>query len=226
MRGLVHNINGPLQNLGMDMELMNLLLLGEGTLADNHVEDMSMRLKRMEAELERIKNIIKTLSVNAGRGEEHKKFLNVNDLLKRELSVFEANLYFKHNVHTEIQLQDDLPLLRDTPKDLELALSLFMQIIIEELESQQIKRLGLKTSFSHSGAEIMINTERENLSEHFMDLLNLAIPTSEPLKIVDHDVGMILVVALLKSAGVSVTGQAESSGSHIILTIPINNHLD
>ena len=224
MSGLVHNLNGPLQNLGMDMELMNHSLMGEGTSSDDRVNAVTTRLKRMEAEFERINHIIKTASVRASLDENYNRFINVNDFLKRELSFFEANLYFKHNVHTGLQLQSELPTVRNPPKDLELALSFFMQAIIEELERQQIKRLILKTSFSQSGVELMINTGGENLSESFLELLNLEIPASESLKIEDHDIGVILVVALLKSVGISVTGRVESSGPRIILTIPINNH--
>ena len=220
--GLVHNLNGPLQNLGMDMELMDHSLMGEGTLSDDQVDAVNTRLKRMKAEFERINYIIKAATIRANLGENYIRFINVNEFLKRELSFFEANLYFKHNVHTELQLHSELPILRNPPKDLELALSLFMQAIIEELERQHIKRLILKTSLSHSGVEIIINTGGMNLSEHFMELLNLEIPASEPLKIVDHNVGVILIVAVLKSAGISVTGQVESSGVHVILTIPIN----
>ncbi len=222
MGGLVHNLNGPLQNLGMDMELMNYSLIGGGTLSDDQVDAVSTRLKRMKAEFERINYIIKNAAMRVSLSENYNKFINVNEFLKRELSFFEANLYFKHNVHTELQLHSELPTLKNPPKDLELALSWFMQAIIEELERQHIKRLILKTSVSHSGVEIMINTGGENLSERFMELINLEIPASEPLKIVDHNVGVILVVAILKSAGISVTRQVESSGVHVILTIPIN----
>ena len=222
MGGLVHNLNGLLQNLGMEMEFMNHSLMGEETLSEDQVDAVHTRLKRMQAEFERIGYIIRTATMRASLGENCSSYININEFLKRELSFFEANLYFKHNVHTELQLHSELPTLRNPPKDLELALSWFMQSIIEELEREQIKRLILKTSLSHSGAEIMISTGGENLPERFIELLNLEIPASEPLKIVDHNVGVMLVVALLKSAGISVTGRVESSGPHIILTIPIN----
>jgi hypothetical protein len=222
MSGLVHNLNGLLQNLGMEMELMNHSLMGEETLSEDQVDAVHTRLKRMQAEFERISSIIKIATMRASLSENYNSFLSINEFLRREISFFEANLYFKHNVHTEFQLHSELPALRNPPKDLELALSWFMQSIIEELEREQIKRLILKTSLSHSGAEIMISTGGENLSERFIELFNLEIPTSEPLKIVDHNAGVILVVALLKSVGISVTGRVESSGPHIILTIPIN----
>ena len=173
MSGLLHNLNGPLQNLGMDMELMNNTLMDEGRLSNDQAKDLSTRLDRMEAEFDRIKKIIMTFSMKVSLEEDYNRFININEFLRRELSFFEANLYFKHNVNAKLQLQDGLPLIRNPPKDLKLALSCFIQAIIEELESQQIKRLNLKTSFSHSDVEIMISTGGANLSKSFLELLDL-----------------------------------------------------
>ena len=58
--GLIHNINGPLQNLGLDIEMMNYSLKGEVGIDEAVVENLHIRLKRMEEEFERVNRIIRT----------------------------------------------------------------------------------------------------------------------------------------------------------------------
>ena len=54
MGGLVHNLNGPLQNLGMDLEMMIYSLADTDPSRDSPSKGLGTRLKRMETELDAI----------------------------------------------------------------------------------------------------------------------------------------------------------------------------
>jgi len=219
--GLVHNLNGPLQNLGMDMEMMNNFLMGKNQLHDGLAKDVGIRLKRMEEEFERIRRLIKTTSMRATLDDDYQECINLNDFLQQELSFLKANLYFKHNVHTELELEDGLPSLSILPRGVPLYLSWFIHSLIEEMERQKIRDLILKAGSGHSGLEIILTTKGENLSEKFMELLDMDSSSSELLKIENDEMGMILALEGLKSRGVSMRSQFEPSSSIIILTIPL-----
>ena len=48
--GLVHNLNGPLQNLGLDMEMAKHFLKGKSSFDNETLIEFHTRLKRMEEE--------------------------------------------------------------------------------------------------------------------------------------------------------------------------------
>ena len=109
--GLVHNLNGPLQNLALDIEMTNQSIEGNHQLDNETLNNLRLRLKRMEEEFERIDNLIKISSMKSRPEEIYHKFLNLNDFLQQELWFLNANLYFKHNVRTELKFQDNPPLI-------------------------------------------------------------------------------------------------------------------
>ena len=57
--GLIHNLNGPLQNLGLDIEMTNHLLNNKLPLDNDGINNILNRLKRMGEEFEKIDQLIK-----------------------------------------------------------------------------------------------------------------------------------------------------------------------
>ena len=141
MNGLVHNLNGPLQNLGMDMEMMLHSLTGKGLSHDDLVKNMAIRLNRMEGEFEHINHLIKTTSLRADPEDDYQGYANLNEFLEEELSFLEANLYFKHHVRKEIHLEEDLASLTNFPKGVAMSLSWFLHALTEELEKEKLENL-------------------------------------------------------------------------------------
>ena len=82
--GLLHNINGPLQNLGMDIEMMNNSLAGNGPFHDTLAKDINIRLKRMEEEFERIRHLTKIASMRASIEDDYQECMNLNEFLQHE----------------------------------------------------------------------------------------------------------------------------------------------
>ena len=54
INGLIHNLNGPLQNISMDMEMMTHSVRTAKWLPADLAESMIQRLKRMEREFDHI----------------------------------------------------------------------------------------------------------------------------------------------------------------------------
>lgn len=219
--GLIHNLNGPLQNLGLDLEMAIHTLKIDSLLDEGLKKDIQSRLIRMQEEYERIDQLIKISSLKADADEDYHRFLHFNNFLNQELEFFKTNLYFKHNVHTELELQDNLPSTSNLSKDFFQAFSWFLQAVIEELESREIKVLTLKTSSDDPYLKIVIATEEGNLSENFMAPLNQAMPASNRLRVGSHNVGMVLALQIFNTMGITVTNRNDATGSIVTLTIPI-----
>lgn len=223
MGGLVHNLNGPLQNLGMDLEMMIYSLADTDPSRDSPSKGFGARLKRMETELDAINHLIRTTAGKANWENEYQGSIGLSHFLQQELSFLEANLYFKHNVLKKIEMEEDLSSGDRLPEGVVLPLCWLMQALVEELERREIKALSVKTRAAQGAVKIIFTIEEGNLSPPFVAGLNLPVPSSGTLKIDGDDAGMMLAVAVLKSAGVLVTCRIGPPGTDIILTLPATN---
>ena len=77
--GLIHNINGPMQNLGLDIDMSSHFIRNTSNRDDDPLKDIQVRLQRMEEEFTRIDQLIKEIAVRADVNNEYFNYLNLND---------------------------------------------------------------------------------------------------------------------------------------------------
>ncbi len=122
IQGLVHNLNGPLQNLGMDMELMEHSIRSDQRIPKEYSEGFLNRLKRMEGEFDQINRLIRSSSMRMEEEGDFLRYGNLKGILEEEISFLNANLYFKHNVRKTIDLSEDFTHVDGLSHDLVFAL--------------------------------------------------------------------------------------------------------
>lgn len=220
--GMIHNINGPLQNLGMDLEMLNMASAHQGQPDSDMEKKTDNRLKRMNEEFENIIQLVKTTSMKVNMIEEVGEYFNLNHFLQEEISFLKANLYFKHNVQMTMELADQSPLLGELHENVPLSLSWFLQGLVEVVEKHGIKKLGLKTISSPPVYKVILTTEGGRLPDRFLALLEMDWSSSEILQIENEDVGMKLAMFCIKTVGGSLTYQSEGPRFNIILEIPLS----
>jgi hypothetical protein len=219
INGLLHNLNGPLQNLGMYIELMNhSRFVSEKTIPEPS-HQLDNRLERMEEEVDHINHLIKTTFMRANPHEDRHDCMDLGEFLERELSFLNSNLYFKHHVRTELDFEEGLPVVSHLPEGLLQGLSWLMQSLVEELERQQVKQLVLKAHWNDPCWQITLTTSDGSLSNRFVDILNLDTSGLRLLRIEHEDYGAVLSLAVLKSDRVSVSSRIEPEESAIIVTV-------
>ncbi|RPI78001.1 MAG: hypothetical protein EHM45_07150 [Desulfobacteraceae bacterium] len=201
MNGLVHNLNGPLQNLGIDLEMVIHALKGHEPAGRALPERFEERLLRMEKELENINSLIRATALRADQDDSWLNQLNLGNYLEQELSFLNADLYFKHQVHKKIEIDPNLPPLSALPKHLPQALCWLLQLFLEELEKQKIKEFGLKVTAGQTGPQVIISMESKKLPHSFLALLEQNIPLQGALQLSDHDLQLAMVLAVIKSNG-------------------------
>lgn len=221
MAGLIHNLNGPLQNIGIDIEMMTHILM-EKTSEDKDPEDIfGPRLRRMEGEFDAVNQLIRTVSMKANMEHDSYGYRNLNDFLDEEFSFLKANLYFKHNVRKEFDLEDDLPAITRFGEGVPLGLTWFIQALVEELEREKITNLSMTARSNEKIVELIFDVEAADLPESFSRAVDLEVSPTRAIRIEDRDVGMTLAVALLKQAGASIVVKAPSSRKQIHLSLPL-----
>ena len=222
--GLVHNLNGPLQNLGLDMEMAKHFLKGKSSFDNETANEIHGRLKRMEEEYERIDQLIKSAALKAAPdGLYNNQLMNLNEYMKEELSFLQSNLYFKHNVHTEQVYQENPPLIRVLSIHSLMALSWFLQFIIEEIEREGIKGLALRTAFHDSKVKILLSIEEGVLSERCMNMLTQEEFTSDDLQDEFRAWEIMYILMVFKEEGVLLECNMQPLGLEIIITLPVQH---
>ena len=120
--GLVHRMNTPLQVLSFQLDLLEqkaqeeLGLLTESRLADadplmtlNHYRQA--KFSQLRQELYRLQGITRSLALQGlYEDAQEKSPLDLNQLCRQELELYQADPFFKHQVTAEFHFQDGLPL--------------------------------------------------------------------------------------------------------------------
>lgn len=220
--GLIHNLNGPLQNMGLDIEMANLSLKDKSKWDQNTIQTIISRIGRMEEEHDKINALIRaTLEKTEGRNAAGNISLSsINGFIREELAYLDANLYFKHNIQKEVIDINGSYSASDLPKDSLEALGWFLQCLAEELERQKVGGLTIKILSENSKLKIFFSTKGGVLSEDFIRKLKNNLSPVEATKPDDIDIGIFLAIIIFKTNGIRFEFDTEAPFSHLVINFP------
>jgi signal transduction histidine kinase len=139
LKGIIHNLNGSLQILSMQMELLQRALAHE----DAKIQD---QVKRSLGQIDRFKGMLDPLIQKGVRDEQDSpQPINLNEILEEELSLLHHNLFFKHHVRVQKDLSSPLPPMKGYSVDFSQGLSNLIRNALEAMENSDPKELTLTT---------------------------------------------------------------------------------
>ena len=218
MTGLIHNLNSPLQNLGMDIELTGMLLKNKNLVEEEIKEKLTFRLARMENEFDRINQLLNHGTINVQMDEYYLKSMTLNLFIQQVLKIMEANLYFKHSVRKEMSLDPDLPKVGDRSRDFWFAVIWFIQSMVDHLEKDEIKQLAIETSNNGEDQTLIFRTKEGRLSDGFLSLMNNQTPSSDHLS-VSQDAVLGIALHILRSENVVCRAESTASETRVSFLI-------
>ncbi len=216
--GLIHNINGPLQNIGLDLEMTQYMLKKEAEAHNGKESTILARLRRIEEELERLNAIIKTSSSRITRDDNG--FLNFNEYLEQELFFLNTNLYYKHNVETTLDLSDEPPVIKSLPHDSVLVFGWLLQRVIEEIERARGKTLHIRTLKNNGFYEVAISTGLNDLVCRVDEIIIKTDFTSERLTAHENETDIMLILKVFHSDGVIIKTR-KGQTADIVISFPL-----
>ncbi|PKN25104.1 MAG: hypothetical protein CVU64_20670 [Deltaproteobacteria bacterium HGW-Deltaproteobacteria-21] len=219
IQGLVHNLNGPLQNLGMDMEMMEHSLRSDNRIPAELSESFAGRLNRMEGEFDHITRLIKSASMRIDPEGDFLQYGTIKAFLVQEISFLYSNLYFKHNVQKDIDLPADLPRLDCFSRDILLSLCWLIQSVVEGMESGEANRFFMTGKSLSSALELSLVVEGTTVGTSYKDTLDEEMDPSGSLQVQDA-LGMRTLLAILRLYGVSAAFSREPTRFEMTLLIP------
>jgi signal transduction histidine kinase len=150
LKGIIHNLNGSLQVLSMQMELLQRMMpQGE--------DKVQEQMEKCLGQIGRFKGMLELLIQKGFHDEpDSTQSIQLNDILEEELSLLHHNLFFKHHVKVHKDLTSSLPLLRGSYMDFSQALSNMIQNSLEAMETSHRRELSLKTRVQGKQVQVTI----------------------------------------------------------------------
>ena len=219
--GLIHNLNGPLQNLCMDMEMINLRLSKNTTPDSELIEDIKNRVKRMELESEQIIQILKATSSRSYFEESDFENADLNSWINQELFFLKSDLYFKHNIQTFIEVSKEPLPLSQIPDGFRLSVSWLIQALIENAEDYKVNRFTIRAAHLSGELDMTFSLEGEAISDNFLKRFRVGELSDPSGESHFNDLDIDLVLMALQSNGISITGRSEPSIVHLRLQGPL-----
>lgn len=177
MKGVAHNMNGPLQVLSIQVELLKKLMAEEGKiLADlgalsfsgeggkflkdlqNKQEICAKKIGQLEEELERLHSMTDFIVNRCSTSEEsNTSMVDLNEVIKDEVILLHADLFFKHKVKKTLKLKESLPLISARYPDLSQALNHILQNAIEAVVDAEEREIIVETGLN--GGNVFVSVQ-------------------------------------------------------------------
>jgi signal transduction histidine kinase len=154
VRGLIHNINGPLHNLSMLVEMMEQghrqldRLVNERSPEDREacqklLTKQHERLDRLSRQVAALVEMLQDFMI-LQEIENSDSDVDLPFILKKLSKIFRADLFLKHQVEVILELQENLPPVHIPGRDLVPALMHLFQNAILALRDASQKRLTIR----------------------------------------------------------------------------------
>ena len=139
LKGVVHNLNGSLQILSMQMEMLQRMLAGK----EDKIQD---QMGKCIDQMDKFKMMLDLLVKKGVRDEQDApEPIHVNEVLQEELALLHHNLFFKHHVRVRKNFASPLPLLKGHYPDLSQAMANVIRNALEAMENSETKELFVET---------------------------------------------------------------------------------
>ncbi|MBU4445584.1 MAG: hypothetical protein L6422_06310 [Candidatus Marinimicrobia bacterium] len=152
--GFVHNISNPLTIIATRAQLLQLKML-----QNTDFKKMVEQSKIIESMLNNIVYISRNIL------DQKFKLLNINELLKNELTFLLTDLFFKHNVEKKYQLHPNLPKTKGVYFHISTVFFCVMQLQFFLMRDAVEKKVSVRTSEKDNNIIIDITGTGERLSE-------------------------------------------------------------
>lgn len=157
-RGLAHRMNSPLQVLSFHLELLEQKSLEEQEFLPEVRSPAGAKLlalhryrlqkvRQFRRELENLQELVRHIVLQGGHEDaEDRVLLNLNELYRRELDLYQSQPFFQHRVEKQFIFQEDLPPVYGHYIDFSQSFRNILANALEALEGAARRRLTVMTT--------------------------------------------------------------------------------
>lgn len=240
MKGVAHNMNGPLQVLSIQIELLKKIMAeGGGILADlgalsfSHDESEKLlkdlegkqeicvkKIGQLEEELERLHNMTDFIVNRCSAGEEdNTSMVDLNEVIKDEVILLHADLFFKHKVKKTLKLRESLPLISARYPDLSQALNHILQNAIEAIIDAEEREIIIETGLNGGNAFVSVQDTGCGIPPSAKEKLFIPFYTTKPHP--HPGLGLFLARKILEPLRAKFKVESEPGMTRVSVFFPI-----
>jgi PAS domain S-box-containing protein len=217
--GIAHNLNGPLMGILGFCDLLELKNPG-------HVETEQIR-KQATAMKEIVANL---LLKSRSERESHPQDLLIEDIIRTEVRFLEANLFFKHQIKTELDLDPDSPPVYGLYIDFAQVIGNLLRNAIDAMHHSEKRVLTVRTRSDGRHLMIRISDTGCGISEDVRQNLFRPFFTTKPKASEATDggpvgtgLGLSTSRNILSRYGAEISVESEpGDGASFTVRVPLN----
>ncbi len=177
MHGVVHNMNGPLQVLSIQTELLKKIMGEEGDILsdlsalpacsseggellkmlEQKRSTCARKVGQLEKEMERLQELTSLVVSRCGSDESGGPAVtDLNEVVRNEVAFLHADLFFKHKTTKQIELTEPLPSVSGRYLDLCQVLNHILQNAIEALADSEKREITIRTGLDGDGVFLSV----------------------------------------------------------------------
>jgi signal transduction histidine kinase len=231
-RGIIHNLNGRLQCALLQVELLQMVLRSGPNSLDP--EQVQSRLEHLAAELDSLSEMLRFW----GQQVDYESLLqegwvDVNKIIRKALTFMHADLFFKHQVSTRTNLQEDLPMIYGNEFALANVFGPLLENSVAAMRYSDQRQLVVTTN--SDGREVLVAIEHTGcpLEEGTDDdLFSPALKAehgrlqSETVMQLHNRLGLYLANHTVRPCGGVIACENRSGHSVFTVRLPLKQHGD
>jgi signal transduction histidine kinase len=237
IKGIVHNLNGPLQILYIRSEQLGQSLKQlRGALQSEALTEVEGLAGRME---ERIKSLSKSLDdLNVQMGHLTSDLIverccetgdvKINQVIEDCVFLLNADMFFKHNVKKTFKLDDALPVIKGRKMDFCIIVLALIQNALEAMVDAQDKHLNVESSSQEDKVIIRVQDTGCGIPEKDREHIHKAFFTTK--KGTGHEamldkhagLGLSLASLLLEDYNGTIACESTPGKTTFIVQLPLN----
>ena len=232
--GIVHQMNTPLQVLSFQLDLLEqkaqeeLGLLTASLVADtkslvtlNHYRQA--KFSQLRRELNRLQGMARSLVLQGVHEDAQEKFpLDLNQVCRQELELYQADPFFKHQVTGEFHFQDGLPLFSGCYIDFSQSFRNLTDNALEAMTGTDRRRLTVVTACQNRRIMLRIGDTGVGIPPAVLPLLfQPFFTTKQSLGGGRAGLGLFMVRRLLSPYQAEIRIDSDAGGTWVTVTFPV-----
>jgi two-component system, NtrC family, sensor kinase len=232
--GIVHRMNTPLQVLSFQLDLLEqkaqeeLDLLTESLPADtdplvtlNHYRQA--KFSQLRRELNRLQGMARTLVLQGLHEDAQEKFpLDISQLCRQELDLYQDAPFFKHQVTGEFHFQDNLPLFSGYYIDFSQSFRNLIDNSLEAMAGTERRQLTVITACRDRRFMLRIGDTGAGIPPAALPRIFQAFFTTKQSSGGDRaGLGLFMVRRLLSPYQAEIRVDSNSGGTWVTVSFPV-----
>ncbi len=216
-RELIHEANNP---LGV---MKNYLYVLSAKLEDN--DEVSQQLDTLKSEIDRVGTIIsrmRDVGKNSSSSTEESSSVNINQVIRRLMSVYSSSIFITHNITEGLDLDDSLDPIELKKSGLKQILTNLIKNAVEAMPSGGIFKITTKNDININGnnyIEVQIVDSGTGIQKHILD--NIFSPVQSTKGSGHSGLGLSIVKNLITEMDGTISVQNNKDrGATFILHFP------